>query len=42
MGIYSLNYHNHIHRGEIGIIVTDNDELAEKLRLIRNNAEAKV
>ncbi len=42
IGIYSLNYHKHIHCGEGGIIVTDNDALAEKLRLIRNHAEAVV
>ncbi|NFG60640.1 DegT/DnrJ/EryC1/StrS family aminotransferase [Clostridium sp. CMCC3677] len=42
MGIYSLNYHKHIHCGEGGIIVTDNDELAERLMLIRNHAEAVV
>ncbi len=42
IGIYSLNYHKHIHCGEGGIIVTNNDELAEKLRLIRNHAEAVV
>lgn len=40
IGIYSLNYHKHIHTGEGGIIVTDDDTLAEKLRLIRNHAEA--
>ena len=40
MGIYSLNYHKHIHAGEGGIIVTDNDVLADKLYLIRNHAEA--
>jgi dTDP-4-amino-4,6-dideoxygalactose transaminase len=40
MGVYSLNYHKHIHSGEGGIIVTNNDELADKLRLIRNHAEA--
>lgn len=42
MGIYSLNYHKHIHTGEGGIIVTDDDSLADKLRLIRNHAEAVV
>lgn len=42
MGIYSLNYHKHIHCGEGGLIVTDNDELAERLTLIRNHAEAVV
>ena len=40
MGIFSLNYHKHIHTGEGGIIVTDSDELADKLYLIRNHAEA--
>lgn len=42
IGVYSLNYHKHIHTGEGGVIVTDNDDLAEKLRLIRNHAEAVV
>lgn len=42
IGIYSLNYHKHIHCGEGGILVTNNDEYAEKLRLIRNHAEAVV
>lgn len=40
IGIYSLNYHKHIHCGEGGIIVTNDDTLAHKLRLIRNHAEA--
>lgn len=40
IGVYSLNYHKHIHTGEGGIIVTNDDTLAEKLRLIRNHAEA--
>lgn len=42
IGIYSLNYHKHIHTGEGGVVVTDNDELADKVRLIRNHAEAVV
>jgi perosamine synthetase len=42
VGCFSLNYHKHIHTGEGGILVTDNDELAERLRLIRNHAEAVV
>ena len=42
IGVFSLNYHKHIHSGEGGIIVTDNDELADKCRLIRNHAEAVV
>lgn len=40
IGVYSLNYHKHIHSGEGGIIVTDDDVLADKIRLIRNHAEA--
>lgn len=42
IGGFSLNYHKHIHTGEGGILVTNNDELAEKMRLIRNHAEAVV
>ncbi len=42
IGGYSLNYHKHIHTGEGGILVTDDDLLAEKLQLIRNHAEAVV
>jgi len=42
MGVFSLNYHKHIHSGEGGVVVTDDDELAERLRLIRNHAEAVV
>ena len=42
VGGYSLNYHKHIHTGEGGILVTEDDELADRLRLIRNHAEAVV
>jgi dTDP-4-amino-4,6-dideoxygalactose transaminase len=42
VGGYSLNYHKHIHTGEGGILVTDDDTIAERLRLIRNHAEAVV
>lgn len=42
VGCYSLNYHKHIHTGEGGILVTDDDDVAERLRLIRNHAEAVV
>lgn len=42
VGGYSLNYHKHIHTGEGGIVVTNDDQIAEKLRLIRNHAEAVV
>lgn len=40
IGVFSLNYHKHIHCGEGGIAVTNNDNLAERMRLIRNHAEA--
>jgi dTDP-4-amino-4,6-dideoxygalactose transaminase len=42
IGVYSLNYHKHIHSGEGGMLVTNDDGLANKLRLIRNHAEAVV
>jgi dTDP-4-amino-4,6-dideoxygalactose transaminase len=42
VGGYSLNYHKHIHTGEGGILVTNDDRIAERLRLIRNHAEAVV
>ena len=42
IGVFSLNYHKHIHTGEGGVIVTDNDAFAERVQLIRNHAEAVV
>jgi dTDP-4-amino-4,6-dideoxygalactose transaminase len=42
IGVYSLNYHKHIHAGEGGVVVTNDDDLAERIRLIRNHAEAVV
>lgn len=42
IGVFSLNYHKHIHCGEGGIVVTDRDDLAERVRLIRNHAESVV
>jgi perosamine synthetase len=42
MGIFSLNYHKTIHTGEGGVVVTDDDELAERVQLIRNHAEVVV
>ena len=42
VGGYSLNYHKHIHTGEGGILVTNDDGIAERLQLIRNHAEAVV
>ena len=42
VGGYSLNRHKHIHCGEGGVCVTDDDEIAERIRLIRNHGEAVV
>ena len=42
IGGYSLNYHKHIHTGEGGILITNNDDYAERMQLIRNHAEAVV
>lgn len=42
IGVYSLNYHKHIHTGEGGMIVTNDDYLAERMRMIRNHAESVV
>jgi dTDP-4-amino-4,6-dideoxygalactose transaminase len=42
VGGFSLNYHKHIHTGEGGIVVTNDAEVAERVRLIRNHAEAVV
>lgn len=39
LGGFSLNYHKHIHAGEGGMIVTDDDQLAVRCQLIRNHAE---
>ena len=40
IGGFSLNYHKHIHTGEGGMIVTNDDKLAKRCALIRNHAEA--
>ncbi|MFK7941509.1 MAG: DegT/DnrJ/EryC1/StrS family aminotransferase [Paracoccaceae bacterium] len=42
IGIFSLNYHKHIHSGEGGILLTHDDDLAQRLALIRNHAESVV
>lgn len=42
MGVFSLNYHKHIHTGEGGIVTTSDGEFAERIQLIRNHAEAVV
>jgi dTDP-4-amino-4,6-dideoxygalactose transaminase len=40
MGVFSLNYHKHIHTGEGGMVTTNSPIFAEKVQLIRNHAEA--
>jgi dTDP-4-amino-4,6-dideoxygalactose transaminase len=42
IGVYSFNLGKHLTCGEGGMIVTDNDELAMRCRLIMNHAEAVV
>lgn len=39
IGGFSLNYHKHINTGEGGVIVTNNDLLAKRVKMIRNHAE---
>ena len=39
IGIFSLNYHKHIHCGEGGICVTRDKDLAFRLQAIRNHGE---
>jgi len=39
IGGISLNYHKHIHCGEGGVIFTNDDELALRMKLIRNHGE---
>ena len=42
IGVYSLNQHKIIHCGEGGVAVTNSDEMALRLQLIRNHAEVVV
>ena len=39
IGVFSLNYHKHIHTGEGGMCVTRDPDLALRLQAIRNHAE---
>lgn len=39
IGVFSLNYHKHIHAGEGGIVVTRDAALAQRLAMIRNHGE---
>lgn len=42
IGVFSFNYHKHIHTGEGGVVTTNDDDLAARIQLIRNHAEAAV
>jgi perosamine synthetase len=42
IGVFSLNVHKHIQTGEGGICVTDDDQLALRMQLIRNHGENSV
>ena len=42
IGGFSLNGHKHIHTGEGGIIVTNDELFYKKMILIRNHGEAEV
>lgn len=39
LGVFSLNYHKHIHTGEGGVITSNNTTLAERCQMIRNHGE---
>lgn len=41
-GVFSLNYHKIIHTGEGGIVLTNDDTLAERARMVRNHGECIV
>lgn len=42
IGVFSLNFHKHIHTGEGGVCTTNDNDLALRLQMIRNHAEACV
>tara|TARA_B100001250_G_C19816734_1_gene798813 strand:- start:1864 stop:3189 length:1326 start_codon:yes stop_codon:yes gene_type:complete len=42
MSVFSLNVHKHIHSGEGGMVTTNVEKFAHKLKLIRNHAEAVI
>lgn len=39
IGVFSLNYHKHIHTGEGGMCVTSDQNFARRMQLIRNHGE---
>ena len=42
IGGFSLNYHKHMHVGEGGVVVTSDDKLAERVKMLRNHGEVAV
>jgi len=42
IGVFSFNYHKHIHTGEGGMVTTNDDRLNQRVQLIRNHGEAVV
>ncbi len=42
IGGFSFNYHKHMHCGEGGVVVTNDEDFARRLQLIRNHAEAVI
>jgi dTDP-4-amino-4,6-dideoxygalactose transaminase len=40
IGVFSLNRHKHIQSGEMGVVVTNDDDLAMRCRLAMNHSEA--
>jgi perosamine synthetase len=40
MGVFSLNRHKTIQCGEGGVVITNNEKLAHRLRMVRNHGEA--
>lgn len=39
IGVFSLNYHKHVHTGEGGMCVTNDKTLAARMQMIRNHGE---
>jgi perosamine synthetase len=42
IGIFSLNFHKHLHTGEGGMCITEDADLAKRLMLIRNHGENSI
>jgi dTDP-4-amino-4,6-dideoxygalactose transaminase len=39
IGVFSLNVHKHIQTGEGGVCTTDDDDLAQRMQIVRNHGE---